>query len=493
MTGWGILSVVFVTLGLLGVDFGRHWDEPKLLRSVEDAYRNHQFLPGWYQYPSLTFWVGVLSKYLTIALRSLTGIEVSLTLTWRSVMITITTLSGLWTYLLAQKVCGRQSVALMASGLLMLSPELLYHSRWIAPDALMMQLGIGSTLLLHMSFSDSSSPRRRLLQASVVAGLACSTKYPGGLFLVPIVLMSLMTLLKHNRWSARLIHLTAPIGIFISTVLLTTPGIFLETGQFLADVESEIRHYRSGHTTYGVTPGLSHLWLNLRYLLLCLSDVTWLQMVLSVSIIGGSIKIVRLGKHAIITILIVPSLYLLYFSSQRIMIVRNLLVLLPFIAILAAMGLRSIAHQLPIDKRFWVLSGFIFALMQIRTNFLSANSIGRTADVRADLKSFVLSNPHLEIRPSTKLSTDPLAEGLTQLPKNDGHKTIVVFWSDERPQIQWVTNHAQRYIVISGQQDVNWSYYPSWVGARRLLGVSLFDATKMRLITPTTAPARTQP
>jgi hypothetical protein len=488
-----LLFIMFITFGLLGVDFGRHWDEPKLLRAVENAFESRRFLPGWYQYPSFTFWIGLLSKYVVVGLNTLTGTELSLTIMWRSVMIAMTALSGLWTYLLAQRITNRHSTALMASGMLMLSPELLYHSRWIAPDALMMQLGILCTLLLYASCSGSSCPRRRLLQASMLAGLACSTKYPGGLFIVPIVLMSWLILPKHKNWSSRLISCAAPTCTFICTVLLTTPGIILETGQFLADVESEIHHYRRGHATYGVAPGLEHLWLNVRYLLLCLSDVTWMQMVLSVPIIGGYIKVVRLGKYAVITFLTVPSLYLIYFSAQRVMIVRNLLVLLPFIVILAAIGMQSIARRLPVDKRIWALCGFIFALTQTQTNLVSANSIGRSADVRVDLARFALTNSHLEIQPSTRLSTDPLAEELNQLPKKENRSIMVVFWSDEHPKIQWVTNRAQRYTIISGQRDVNWSYYPSWLGGRRLLAVSLTDAVKMGLMEPVDQSTRPKP
>ena len=204
------IFVMFVVFGLLGVDFGRHWDEPKLVLAVENAFESNRFLPGWYQYPSFTFWIGLLCKYVVVGLNTLTGSELSLTMMWRSVMITITALSGLWTYLLTQRINGRHSTALIASGMLMLSPELLYHSRWIAPDALMMQIGILSTLLLYVSCSGSLFPRRRLLQASMLAGLACSTKYPGGLFIVPIVLTSWLIVPKHKNWSSRLISSAAP-------------------------------------------------------------------------------------------------------------------------------------------------------------------------------------------------------------------------------------------------------------------------------------------
>ena len=48
-----------VTIGLWGLDFGRHWDEIKLLNSVENAFENNHFLPNWYHYPSVVFSFGM--------------------------------------------------------------------------------------------------------------------------------------------------------------------------------------------------------------------------------------------------------------------------------------------------------------------------------------------------------------------------------------------------------------------------------------------------
>ena len=133
-----MLCLAFAGLGITGIDFGRHWDEPKLLRAVEDAYQSHSVLPGWYQYPSLTFWIGLLTKYMTVAIEMLSGAEVSVKLLWRAIMVGFTMLSGIWTYVLAQKISKQRHVGLTAAAFVLLSFELLYHSRWIAPDALMM-------------------------------------------------------------------------------------------------------------------------------------------------------------------------------------------------------------------------------------------------------------------------------------------------------------------------------------------------------------------
>jgi hypothetical protein len=77
------------------------------------------------------------------------------------------------------------------------------------------------------------------------------------------------------------------------------------------------------------------------------------------------------------------------------------------------------------------------------------------------------------------------------VPKFDNQETLVVFWSDQKPHPKWRTNQADRYLLVSGKHEVNWSYYPSWLGNPRLLAVSVKDAMQMGLITalPAAGPA----
>ena len=91
----------------------------------------------------------------------------------------------------------------------------------------------------------------------------------------------------------------------------------LEARQFVQDVYSEIEHYRRGHSTYSVRPGLEHAWLNLRYLSLCMSPNNYIQFLSGISILIGMILCARKGYLSSVSLLVVPIAYLIYFSSTR--------------------------------------------------------------------------------------------------------------------------------------------------------------------------------
>ena len=50
-----ILFVFFLLTGLVGIDFGSHFEEERLLNSVEQSKRTGLFIPRWYNYPSFSY------------------------------------------------------------------------------------------------------------------------------------------------------------------------------------------------------------------------------------------------------------------------------------------------------------------------------------------------------------------------------------------------------------------------------------------------------
>src|SRR6476661_3674448 len=55
------IYVVAVYALWIGIDFGTHWDDPIHYRTLLFAYRSEMFLPRYYTYPSMIFWVGAAS------------------------------------------------------------------------------------------------------------------------------------------------------------------------------------------------------------------------------------------------------------------------------------------------------------------------------------------------------------------------------------------------------------------------------------------------
>ena len=81
---------------------------------------------------------------------------------------------------------GRPSTeALLGDLVLGLSWALAYHARWIAPDAVMPQFG---ALTMLSSMLAWWRPDQRIWLPLAAVGLACGTKYAGGLLPMPVLL-----------------------------------------------------------------------------------------------------------------------------------------------------------------------------------------------------------------------------------------------------------------------------------------------------------------
>ena len=76
-----------------------------------------------------------------------------------------------------------------------------------------------------------------------------------------------------------------------------------------------------------------------------MSPNNYIQFLSGISILAGMILCARKGYLSSVSLLVVPIAYLIYFSSQRVMIVRNLLVLVPFMAIFCAMGIYGLIER----------------------------------------------------------------------------------------------------------------------------------------------------
>ena len=105
----------------------------------------------------------------------------------RAISLTISLLSIFWVYLAVWNWRRSWAESLLAASLLGLSWEMAYHARWFVPDSMMMQFA--SLMLMFLSYAHrSSNPGIWLKCAAVAVGLACGTKYTGGILLVPLMI-----------------------------------------------------------------------------------------------------------------------------------------------------------------------------------------------------------------------------------------------------------------------------------------------------------------
>ena len=51
----------FLWTGARGIDYGEHWDEGFQVQLVQRSVAEETLLPGWYNYPSVTYWLALAS------------------------------------------------------------------------------------------------------------------------------------------------------------------------------------------------------------------------------------------------------------------------------------------------------------------------------------------------------------------------------------------------------------------------------------------------
>ena len=523
---WSILCVLLplgllVGTGLSGLDFGTHWDENEaFLQPLRTAIEEEGLLPHRYNYPSLGFALSMAalapeaaaslgaesgsgSSFRATALALLPsgeeeeakatlqqeGPAKSFLLRLRGLFLLACALGVLWVHLTVLARGGSAVEALLASSILGLSFEVAYHLRWVAPDGLLMEAG-ALTLLFATLAMRRARPKPWILAAAVAAGLGCASKYPGGLLLIPASLAALHPCLAGGRISAPALRrgalwVLAVVVVFAAVFTIVTPGVLLDSDKFWADVRFERTHYtQGGHGPYTVAAGWEHLILNLRYLgFQGLSHSPLLAIGLTLLALLGAWRSWAEDRWSAALLTFLPLAHLAYMSSVRVFLVRNLLVLLPFMAILAARGGAWLLEKSPADKRAW-LAGLLLGVLYLTNGSMligSAGSIGEAwpdqamQELAADLHQ--RSEEQVYLAPSIRqaLADQGLDQGLDHLADQlSPDVTSVVVHSKNGigggANMSWGFHPG--FIDWYGSREVNFAYYPTWV-ADKLVWISV--------------------
>jgi len=184
--------------------------------------------------------------------------------------------------------------------------------------------------------------------AAVAAGLATSTKYPGVLLLLPILITGWLA--QGSRpLGARLLRAAALCAMAFGAYLVTSPGTLLEPYIFLYDAHRVTHLYATGHAGYTVAGPAQHWKLALEYLALCFfSPSKPVAAVMAASVIWGAVAWWRNDRRFAMVLILFPSVFLVFFCMKyRVVIVRNYLLLGPFAALLAARGISDVTARLP--------------------------------------------------------------------------------------------------------------------------------------------------
>jgi len=503
--------LILIGTGLWGLDFGLHWDErPWQIGPVKTMVQSHTLLPEYYNYPSFDYWLNLLvlapdvvtprvggESLIQHLLRTLDSHAYLMRL--RVVYLVLGSLTLVWVYLLVLQHVGKWLEALLAASLIACSWEVAYHLRWVATDGMLMQFAALTVLLAAQALK--SSRQSWLFAAAVVAGVGCGTKYPGGLLIVPVVLAALFNASRFTpREKARL--LIKVVAIFGLTYLAVTPATILQPTKVAHAVFFEMGHYAIGHGGHAIGRGFEHAARMLRYFsTVCFSPYLPIALVIFVLAIIGIVSLVRRNWREGSVLLAFPFFYLLYFAMQRAMVVRNLLAVIPFLAIAAARGAVVIGELLGTKEdtpdiqwrranwRSAVWTGLLVVALCVNAWWLvaSAESImarhsdrfvrEATAYIRAHANTKFLLSPRM-IRDVAMVA--PPLENITT---NPAEADVFVLYAREgmRRWHDWPANRPGLTLASFGPREVNFDIYPNWWGDDHIIAISRHRAEEIRL------------
>jgi hypothetical protein len=335
MTGAAALRAVFLDFGL---PYIYHPDEPNNLRVIQQMLLTHSLNPHRFNYPSLYDYLNLPGQYL---IRLLDGSLVPFDMESAANGFTsqpaafiagrVTTLVfGL--AILPILLCWARTIclgfpALFVCGVMFcLSPLLLRHSTFIAPDVF--SAVFVSAALFACSMIVSNGERRAYLIAAVMAGLAASSKYNAGLVAVAIAAAHVM----REGFAIRRAGILAIAALTsVAAFLLASPFVALEPFNATREIVHEIHHYSSGHAGFeGHALSTNAGWI--------FDNVGW------TGLFAAAAFLTPRRRTLVPTALFVVA-YFVLISVQAVRFDRNLLPLMPPFLVLIAAGVDVLARE----------------------------------------------------------------------------------------------------------------------------------------------------
>jgi hypothetical protein len=501
---WGGLVVILafvclVATGMKGLDFGNHWDEDTQLRLVNQTIASRSFLPGLYNYPAVTYWLGVSSVFPDVVSRF--GTETSLDphhfyLRARAVFLVVSSLGGFWVYLALRTRAGELGAA-FGGATYLLSFQLAYHARWIAPDGVTASMTALFILWFVRAWDEPEARMYRYLPA-VAAALAAASKYQGAVVLVPLLIMYVARWRRDPpSFSSQVRDGLVSLAVFAATWLLVNPGAVFQARRFRADVLNINDYYRSGHISFqGAAPSYDihdppvYLWRLARYVVVSMPSHTP-----AVSLVVFALACVGLATLArrdrwFAAAMLAPCLILpLYFATLPVFVVRNFLLLLPFLAYFAGVGLGRLRQSVKGTAPIAALGAAAALILMLNGVWLvrAADTVAQGNDqTLADAAEYMRDRPDKQFVVS-RAFVEALEDSAEDVPDNartgqvdDAVDEVLVLYSELRdnPDVKlrrWPSTERGTFQTI-GPNEVDFDFYSTWDGDDRVL---VFDPDQL--------------
>lgn len=341
----GTILLVALLVRVWGVNYDLpyiyHPDEPHYITISQNIFKTGDLNPHFFNYPSLFFYINALAYTPYYLLGKLIGVfdtpndilpPSSLTMgvthaqTPTAVLLgrIVTIIFGVGTvgltYSVGKQITGKAIVGMLASLMVAFSPTNVFHSRLITPDTFVTFFSLASFLASIQVYQQGKT--WQYIAAGIGVGLTLSSKYNGGLIVLPLLLAHLIRYGKAAFKEFRLYLALLFCGIGF---LATTPYAILDLTSFLTDLRSEAIHYSTGH------PGMEGN--TLKWYL----EYVWQTVgVISILSVLEILRGICLRSKEIILLSIFPIVYFVFISSFVVRNDRTLLPLTPFLFLLSA-------------------------------------------------------------------------------------------------------------------------------------------------------------
>ncbi|MGZ4758437.1 MAG: ArnT family glycosyltransferase, partial [Acidimicrobiales bacterium] len=260
----------------------------------------------------------------------------------RLVILAFSVGTVLITVLLGTRMIGRRG-GLIAGLLVAFLPVLVSRSAIVTADPVVTFFTTASLLAACILARAGASSRRLLgwaALAGALAGMAFTSKYPAGA--VVLVALTVIAVRRDLPGATRARLAGATLGAAAVAAVVTMPALVLDTSQVIRDVRYEATVY--GRYTDG------HYW----SWLMDPTQIGWLFTALAVA---GVVLLVRNRGTRPTTVgwLVFAVPFATYLVAQRFQPVRNLMPLMPFLAVAVAAAIleamRRLGRVIPLDRR----------------------------------------------------------------------------------------------------------------------------------------------
>jgi len=516
-----LLTGLFFVFGAMGADFGQHWDEWYHGQGVASCVNRMSLLPDSLSYGGPYFTLGfpvVLAhqwKNLLAILHDMRAQPYRLDpnafpsvaqfkagasallgtnqylVEVRTVFVGITALAVVWMFMAA--LCAmprRRGAALASAAFVALSWELGYHSRWIAIDAPLAQFCALELFCFCAAWkAPSDGPTVRwYLAAAGAAGAVFACKITGLFAYLPIFLLPLV---RRSSWTAfRRVRLAA-MGtlVFALCSFALSPEFYLDPLHLLNVFRSGSADYNTTPTTYPYYVGvLEHaLRMLMWYFAVFPSPYLIIALMLSAVALIGLGSLLRRDTRMTLTWMTFLVTFIVVFTHNHLLIVRQYLMCTPFLALCFGRGcavtwdfLRNRDRRLAAG--FVTLIAFAFLLNGV---FEARQAWRVTRDTAATLDA-ALTEDLLSHRAPVRMSRpvfDRIHVGLSSgydchvsNVKDTGIHHFIAYAMEH----EWPANRLYVFNKTYGAAELNMNFYSFWLG--RLHSVRMVDVPMSTMV-----------